>query len=140
LDPVQALAMSVVGLLALAPGWADDLGFQLSCVATLGLVTIGPWLTEHSGRLRRITAPFVPTIAAQLTALPLILDRFHALPWLSLVTNLLAVPVCGLLLAAAWLAAALEAVLPGAAAAWFGACNVLAAALRTIADLTARVP
>jgi competence protein ComEC len=140
LDPVQALAMSVVALLALAPGWADDLGFQLSCVATLGLVTIGPWLTERSGRLRRVAAPFVPTVAAQLTALPLLIDRFHALPWLSLLTNLFAVPVCGLLLAAAWLAAVLEAVLPGAGAAWFGACNVLAAALRLIADLTARVP
>jgi competence protein ComEC len=39
LDPVQALAISVLVLLGVAPGWAGDLGFQLSCAATLGMVT-----------------------------------------------------------------------------------------------------
>ena len=29
LDPVQALAVGAVGILAVAPGWARDLGFQL---------------------------------------------------------------------------------------------------------------
>ena len=140
LDAVQALALSVLGLLVLAPGWADDLGFQLSCAATLGLVTIGPWLSACAGRWRPIAAPLIPTIAAQLTALPLLLDRFHALPWLSLFSNLMAVPVCGLLLAAAWLGAALECALPGAGASWFGACEILSAALRAIADSTARIP
>lgn len=140
LDPVHGLAMSVVVLLTLAPGWAHDLGFQLSCLATLGLVSIGPWLTERCGRWRALAAPFVPTVAAQIAALPLLLDRFHALPWLSLVANLLAVPVCGLLLAAAWLAVACDALWPGIGAPCFGACDVLAGALRAIADLTARVP
>jgi competence protein ComEC len=140
LDPVQGLALSALGLLVVAPGWADDLGFQLSCAATLGLVTIGPWLTACSGRLRTISAPLIPTIAAQLTALPLLVDRFHALPWLSLISNLLAVPVCGLLLAAAWFGAALECALPGSGTPWFGACEVLSWALRAIAGATAGIP
>ncbi|MEK7823856.1 MAG: DNA internalization-related competence protein ComEC/Rec2 [Candidatus Eisenbacteria bacterium] len=140
LDGVQALALSALALLVWAPGWAGDLGFQLSCAATLGLVTVGPWLTESAGRLRALCAPFVPTLAAQLVALPLLLDRFHALPWTSLASNLLAVPVCGLLLAAAWAGAGLECALPGAGRPWFAACEVLAASLRGIADAAARVP
>jgi competence protein ComEC len=140
LDGVQALALSALALLACAPGWAADLGFQLSCAATLGLVTVGPRLTESAGRLRRACALFVPTVAAQLVALPLLLDRFHALPWTSLAANLVAVPVCGLLLAAAWAAAALECALPGAGRLWFAACEVLAASLRGIADAAACVP
>jgi competence protein ComEC len=140
LDPIQALSASALALLIAWPGWAADLGFQLSCAATLGLVTIGPWLTARTGRLRAVAALFVPTVAAQITALPLLLDRFHALPWLSLATNLLAVPVCGLLLAAAWAGALLDALLPGAAARLFSACELLAAALRAIAGVSARLP
>lgn len=140
LDGVQALALSALALLVCAPGWAADLGFQLSCAATLGLVTLGPRLTESAGRLRRAWAPFVPTVAAQIVALPLLLARFHALPWTSLAANLVAVPVCGLLLAAAWAGAALECALPGAGRLWFAACEVLAGSLRGVADAAAHVP
>jgi competence protein ComEC len=140
LDAVQSLALSALALLVWAPAWAGDLGFQLSCAATLGLIAVGPRLTPQSGRLRALCAPFAPTLAAQLVALPLLLDRFHALPTTSLVSNLVAVPVCGLLLAAAWAGAAIECALPGAGGPWFAACEVLAAALRGIADLAARTP
>jgi competence protein ComEC len=140
LDAVQALALSALALLVWAPGWAADLGFQLSCAATLGLVAVGPRLTPSAPRWRALCAPFAPTLAAQLVALPLLLDRFHALPTTSLLSNLVAVPVCGLLLAAAWAGAAIECALPGAGGPWFAACEVLAAALRGIADLAARVP
>jgi len=139
LDPVQALALSALGLLTLEPCWAGDLGFQLSCAATLGLVALGPRLAAP-GRWRRVWAPFAPTVAAQIVALPLLLGRFHALPWTGLISNLFAVPVCGLLLAAAWAGAAIAWALPGAGAPWFGACDVLAAALRAIADTAARAP
>jgi competence protein ComEC len=140
LDPVQALGLSALSLLMVAPGWATDLGFQLSCAATLGLVTIGPGLEAGGGRWRHLAQPFVSTVAAQLTALPLLLDRFHALPWTSLVTNLAAVPVCGLLLAAAWAGAGLECALPGAGEPWFAASEMLAAALRWIAGTPGRLP
>lgn len=140
LDPVQALAMSALALLVAAPAWAGDLGFQLSCAATLGLITAGPWLTSRAGALRAWCAPFIPTLAAQLMALPLLLDRFHALPLTSLATNLVAVPVCGALLAAAWLGVALECALPGAGAPFLAACEPLASALRAIAAAAGRMP
>ena len=41
LDPLHALAVAVLGLLAWQPAWAHDLGFQLSCAATLGLIAAG---------------------------------------------------------------------------------------------------
>jgi competence protein ComEC len=85
-------------------------------------------------------SPLIPTVAAQVMALPLLLDRFHALPWAGLATNLLAVPVCGALLSAAWIAIALEWVLPGAGAPFLSACEPLAAALRWIANTGARLP
>jgi competence protein ComEC len=148
LDPIQALATGTLALLCLAPMWATDVGFQLSCAASLGLVTIGPSLERALalGRLARVRLAHVlfrgtiPTIAAQTLALPLLLGRFHAIAWSGLFANLAAVPVCGLLLAAAWLGAGLEASLPGAGAPWFAACEALSSALRTIAVFAARAP
>jgi competence protein ComEC len=140
LDPLQSLALAVLVLLAIAPGWARDLGFQLSCAASLGLVAIGPWLTERAGRLRPLAKPFVPTVAAQVVALPLLLERFHALPWTALVSNLIAVPVCGALLAAAWLAIAAEWALPGSGGLFLSACEVLGSTLRRVAEGAARMP
>src|SRR5262245_49922779 len=144
LDPLQALALSAVTLLAWAPGWSADLGFQLSCVATLGLVALGRPASAVFARLSRwivrAAQSLLPTATAQVTALPLMLYRFHALPWTGLGANLIAVPISELLLAAAWLGVVLETLLPGAGAWCFAACEALAAALRTVADLAARAP
>ncbi|TMQ64390.1 MAG: DNA internalization-related competence protein ComEC/Rec2 [Candidatus Eisenbacteria bacterium] len=145
LDPLQALAVGTLALLAWAPGWADDLGFQLSCAATLGLITVGAGLTRALTRGRRprlawFCAPLVPTLAAQLAALPLLVARFSSLPWTTLAANLLAVPISGLLLAAAWLGVGLEALAPGLGHWALGACEVLASALRAVAEAAARAP
>jgi len=145
LDPTQALALTAVALLGMAPGWSGDLGFQLSCAATLGLTTLGPAM---SGRLAEWKKPvpvallraMTPTLAAQIAALPLLLDRFHALPWTALGANLVAVPVSELLLAAAWLGALLELAAPGLAAWTFAACEALAAAMRAVASMAAAAP
>jgi len=142
LDPVQALAASVALLLALCPGWANDLGFQLSCVATAGLTTVG---TAMNDRLKRGVGAAVlrllnPTLAAQLAAQPLLMSRFHALPWTALAANLLAVPVCELALAAGWLGVILEGMWPGSGALMFAACEALCAALRAIAGTAAAAP
>ncbi len=140
LDPLQSLALSALGLLACAPGWAADLGFQLSFAATLGLVTFGPWLTERAGRWRAWCAPFIPTLGAQATALPLLLARFHAVSWVGTFSNLVAVPVSGLLLVAAWLGALAEAAVPGMGHPWFSAGEVLAAVFRGTTVTAARAP
>jgi competence protein ComEC len=144
LDPAQSLGVVAALALAVAPGWASDLGFQLSCAATLGLVTIG------AGARRAIAVPWragqavwqaaLPTLAAQISALPLLLARFHALPWTTLVANLLAVPLCDLVLAAAWLAVALETLAPGAAAPALGACEALSRGLRGVVSHAAAAP
>ncbi len=140
LDAVQALALAALALLVCFPGWAHDLGFQLSCAATLGLVTVAAWLDARAGRWRAWLAAFTPTAGAQLCALPLLLARFHAVSWVAGVANLAAVPVSGLLLTAAWVGALLELGWPGAGHLCLSACELLARALGALAALAARVP
>jgi competence protein ComEC len=144
LDPMQALALGAAGLLAIAPGWAGDLGFQLSCAATLGLITVGGRLTSWSFSWPRAVAwvarAAFPTAAAQMTSLPLLLASFHCLPWTALAANLMAIPVCELLLVSAWLGAAVEWAAPGSGRWAFAACEILGGAMRVVAGWAASAP
>jgi len=137
LDPVQSLALAAIAILGWQPGWADDLGFQLSCFATLGLVTLsGPLASPWSRwpRVQALVQPVTTTLAAQVTAVPLLIAKFHALPWTGVAANLVAVPLSELLLAAAWLGGLADALAPGAGRMWLHACEPLALGLRLVAD------
>lgn len=154
IDPVQSLGVAVLVLTAWRPAWSLDLGFQLSCAATLGLVVVGgaigaaaqaqlttaPLGLVGPARVRRalwmlparVVRVCAPTLGAQLVALPLLIARFHALPWTSLVANLVAVPIAELLLASAGLGAIADALMPGAGHIGFAASEPLAAALHRV--------
>lgn len=140
LDPLQALAVAAIALLSWSPGWCSDLGFQLSCAATLGLVSLGPALGGFAPRARLLISGVTPTLSAQITALPLLLERMHAFSWVGLVTNLLAVPISGLLLAAAWLAALADLALPGSGRVLFQSTEALALAFRAVTEAGSRCP
>lgn len=144
LDPLQALAVSALALLAAAPGWSGDLGFQLSCAATWGLVAANRPVPPRARGLRRFALEtrglLAGSIGAQLAAAPLLLARTYAIAWVAPLANLAAVPVSGLLLAGAWLAALADLAAPGAARVLFAACEALAFALRAIGEWSAALP
>jgi competence protein ComEC len=93
--PIDMLALAVLVLLLVDPllGWS--IGFWLSVGATAGVCTAGPWLACRLDALGPIALPLGITIGAQLgVALPSLLV-FGRLPVVSVVANLLAVPVAG---------------------------------------------
>lgn len=98
----NTLAASAFLLLLVNPFYLWDIGFQLSYLAVLSIVGI-------SGPLyRSVYIPFRPfrylwqlmavTISAQVLTMPIILYHFHQFPNLFLITNLLIVPLSGLVL------------------------------------------
>jgi competence protein ComEC len=147
LDPLQSLGLAAAALLAWQPAWALDLGFQLSCVATFGLVALGSPLAEalaarvgtRPSAIRRaaraLAAALALTLGAQLAVLPWLIARFHAVPWGALAGNLLAVPLSEGTLAATVLGAAAEIALPGSGATWFAACETLTFALHRVVEV-----
>ena len=109
-----ALGWAVVVLLLVDPGLVGDAGFQLSTVATAGLIAWATPLTERlnrfgGGRLPRWLAESLGvSLAAQAATLPIVLASFGRLAVIAPAVNLLVVP-----LVAPAMAAGLVALLAG---------------------------
>ncbi|MFP4222354.1 MAG: ComEC/Rec2 family competence protein [Phormidium sp.] len=92
-NPLGALLLAAVVLLLLNPLWIEDLGFQLSFLATLGLVVTVPGLVKAMDWCPPGLSPLLAVpLAAMLWTLPLQLAVFGQMPTYSILANLLATP------------------------------------------------
>ena len=103
--------------LTLSPSSLRDIGFQLSYAAMAGIAFIFPWLKgfwpEQQERvmprpLRWIWTTAAMSISCQLTTGPLAYAYFGAFPVHFLLTNMIALPLTGLIIPAALLTLALS--------------------------------
>ena len=124
--PLPLLLATVVTMLWIQPAWLRDVGFQLSVVATAGLLitatpleeTIARRLPEgrdgQPGWARRILAPALAVpLAASLWTLPLQLLHFGVVPLYAVPANLAAGPLLTPLTLAAMAMAAMALLAPG---------------------------
>jgi competence protein ComEC len=93
--PLRILALAVIGLVLIDPLLVWSIGFWLSVGATAGVCTAGPWLANRPSMCGPLALPLGITLGAQLgVVLPSVLV-FGRLPLVSVIANLLAVPVAG---------------------------------------------
>ena len=85
------LAAATVILIAYDPFLIYEIGFQLSILATIGILVVAPRIAEHlpKGKLAQAAAI---TLGAQLTVAPLILLNFHQISLVSIAANLVVMP------------------------------------------------
>jgi competence protein ComEC len=103
----SALGLAAVVMLVAAPSVLWDVGFQLSLLATAGLIWFGRSIEARLARWPAwLREPVALTLAAQLTTLPVILVNFERLSLVAPLSNVLVVPLVPL----AMLASALTAV------------------------------
>lgn len=121
------LAAAVLVLLAIEPWMVRSVGFQLSVVATTGLVTLASPLGERLGRVMPspLAAAIGTTLAAQLAVTPVLLFHFHEVPGVTLLANVAAAPAVS------------PSLLLGVVAATFG---ILWAPLGYLVGLAAQLP
>ena len=104
----QTLMTALIIQLALSPASIESLGFQLSYAAMAGIAFIHPWLRglwPDTGRkanmLQRIWNMASMSISCQLTTGPLAWYYFRSFPTHFLLTNLIAIPLTGLIVPSA---------------------------------------
>jgi competence protein ComEC len=150
----SGLALSGLIILVRSPLEMADSGFQLSFLATAGLLGAaedpGTPAARRSarrvgdrtmGRPHPAATALKATIGAQLALLPLTLHLFNQAPCLALVSNLAVVPLAGFLVVAGVVAALLGLITPSPlAAAVFLPCRLALWALTAIVTLAGRLP
>src|SRR5581483_110471 len=128
-------------LLLINPFLLEDLSFQISFLATAGLMVMSPWVMERLSFLWRPAAFLLTaTTAAQLAVWVLILYDFNQFSLYSLLSNLIIVPLA-LFSAAGGLVLLAGAALHPALGSLFGAaCGAPLRLLMSAADQLARLP
>jgi len=137
-DRVGACAAAVLALVVCDPFLAASVGFQLSAAATVGILVLAPALAE---RLRtrlpqRLSTALALTTAAQIGVTPLLVWHFQRASAVGVLTNLVAVPLAGVVTVAG-------AVLAAPAVAWqsaFAPLGPLLGALLRVGHLSAGLP
>jgi competence protein ComEC len=106
--PLGSLLFAATVLLLINPQWLFDLGFQLSFLATLGLLVTAPILTKWLDWMPSLFSSIVAVpIAAYLWTLPLSLYMFGVVSPYSILVNIIVSPlitiisICGMVSAAA---------------------------------------
>ena len=105
LEPITALGLVSGFSVLVAPGLAESVGFQLSVLATAGLIA-GARLQPARGRVMSL---LIATLAAQAAVAPVLLAAFGSVPLLSPLANLVAIPVVTVATALAGIGAAVGA-------------------------------
>jgi competence protein ComEC len=133
-DSIHLLPLIAAGLVAGMPALLGDPGFQLTFVATAGILIGAPTLSRCLPLPRPLASALAVTAAAYLSTAPLIAFHFGRVAPVALVSNLAAAPLCAALLVTGYASILLHGV--PLAGEWIASCsNVLACALL---DLAAR--
>jgi competence protein ComEC len=150
-SPLGTLAVSAMLLLAHRPAWLLDPGFQLSYVATLGLLAV-PLPPRRPGRrgsvLRRAAGALawslltagLASLAAIVATAPLAARHFHRLSAAGLAANLVAVPASAACLFIGFAVLAASMLAPSLVAALTTVASWLLLAIRRTAEACVAVP
>jgi competence protein ComEC len=88
--PILAWILAVLVMLVLNPLWIGDLSFQLSIMATLGIILFGKKKSESKFKIITLLQDDLRiTMAAQLFTVPIIVFQFHRISLVSPLSNIL---------------------------------------------------
>jgi len=95
---INSLALAALGTLLWRPGDLWEPGFQLSFVATLGILWLTPTpmaFLESRGWPKWLAASVAVSASAQLAVTPVMLSHFNQLSLVGIIANLVVVPLAG---------------------------------------------
>lgn len=87
---IWALILAAGLMLLVSPAWITDLSFELSFLATLGVIVVAPYLEKTLKFLPNfVKQDLAITIGAQIMVMPIIIQNFHQLSLVGILANLL---------------------------------------------------
>lgn len=139
--PLNSLAVAFVVLAGATPSILWSVGFQLSALATAGIVVLAPRILGRLGRLPRpVAEALAVSIGAQAAVLPLIAFRFGRVSMAAVPANLAAFPMVAPATVLALLGGLTAIVFPPIGEALLRAAGFFVVALRASAHWFASLP
>ena len=147
----NALVLAAVALLIINPKLLrDDIGFQLSFLAVIGIIYFYPILNDflnkfnpacrYGAKLKGVRDVFIITIAAQITTFPIIALNFSQVSLIAPISNLLILWTLPLLITAGITAIALSLLFPQAGFLFFLPAGLLLKYIIIIAEQLVELP
>lgn len=96
-DSIRVLIITGGLMLLINPNWLTNLSFQLSFLATIGVMVVAP-IFKPLAKLPIIGQDLAVTLGAQLMVLPVIAQNFHQISLVSLIANLLILGIIPLIM------------------------------------------
>lgn len=142
---LSALAVCMIGCIALAPRTAVSISFALSALSTLGIVLFAglctAWIDQLAPRAPRLAKDALSlTCASSIAATPLAAALFSQLPLVAPLSNIVAAPLFPLVCAGGLVAVLVGLAFPAAAPALIGVASLGATVLTEAVRLLARIP
>lgn len=139
-DSLTALAFAAFALCIINPGMLFDIGFQLSCASTLGILLFAGKFSGYLSALPRfLRTGLAVSLAAFAGFAPLAAYHFGVVSLVGILANLLVCPLLSVLMIAGFLAAATAGV-PGLSDALFFCLDLGVRYILWVAALCARLP
>lgn len=92
---LRLVGLAVTALVLVDPMLARNVGFQLSVGATVGLLLLARPIADRLPGPRWLAEPLAVTLGAQVGVAPVLVTTFGGMPVVTVLANLLAVPVAG---------------------------------------------
>ena len=114
----QIIASAAMIILLAAPTQLFSVGFQLSFVTAWGLIFVTPRVAKlfeavnHKGWYRWLVLPFMISLIAQLFSMPLIALYFGKVPAISVIANLVIIPLVSIAVVGVLILLLLDLILP----------------------------
>ena len=136
-----ALAVTALGMLVYQPLLLYDISFQLSFGATAGLVFLYQRTLGWVSRLPAwVAGPLAVTVSAQLGVLPLIAWHFNSFPPISVVANIVVLPIIELVIILGLAGVMIFMVVPGLGNILFVMSSLLIGCVIMLTALLAALP
>ncbi|KOP26499.1 competence protein [Hapalosiphon sp. MRB220] len=136
-----SLLVAATILLLFNPLWIWDLGFQLSFLATLGLIVTVPPLTQRLEWLPPAIASLIAVpLAAMIWTLPLQLFVFGVVPTYSLLLNIISTPLISVISIGGIISAVFALIVPDVGSAVAGVLNYPTDWLINLVELFSHLP
>ncbi len=139
-DSLTSVSVAALGILIYNPNQLFDAGFLLSFGAVIGILGIYPIMSSCLEKWGKLGGTIAASISIQVMIFPMLLQYFYEISIYSILTNLLILPVLGIVLISGIVGVICSFLIGNMAAPIFLICKLLISYIYKVGELSLNLP